>query len=194
MTVVVLKLHLPAVAAILLSAAVALAAEAAPAERARLDQIQRTLGTDVPRLLCLDVDFATGAQPRGDAYVKAAASGFRSVVSLRTSGEGIDLGRERARAESAGIRFHNIPVNSGSPRPEQADEFLRLTREPANRPMLITCATANRVGAFMMILRVIDQGWSEAQALEEARRIGLRSPVLEKFAQDYLRRHKSRSG
>ncbi|HMA80761.1 MAG TPA: sulfur transferase domain-containing protein [Candidatus Binatia bacterium] len=186
-----MKIHSATFAAILLSAAVALAAETVKPDRARLDQIQKTLSSDVPRVLCLDEDFATGAQPTGDAYVKAAARGFRAVLNLRTANEGIDLARERARVETTKMRFFNIPVNSAAPRREQADEFLRLTREPANHPMLITCSSANRVGAFMMILRVVDQGWSEGKALEEAKRIGLSSATLKQFAQDYIAAHKS---
>ncbi len=84
------------------------------------------------------------------------------------------------------MRYFNIPVNSSSPRPEQADEFLRITRDKANHPMLVTCATANRVGAFMMILRVVEQGWSEEKALEEAIKIGLRGEELKKFSKDYI--------
>jgi hypothetical protein len=54
---------------------------------------------------------------------------------------------------------------------------------------LVTCASANRVGAFMMILRVIDQGWSEEKALQEAVRIGLSSDTLKRFAHDYIVSH-----
>ena len=118
--------------------------------------------------------------------------GFRSVLSLRAANEGIDLARERAKVESAKMRYFNIPVVSSAPRPEQADEFLRLTREKANHPMLINCASANRVGAFMMILRVVDQGWSEDKALDEAIKIGLSSDGLKKFATDYIANQKSR--
>jgi protein tyrosine phosphatase (PTP) superfamily phosphohydrolase (DUF442 family) len=177
------------IAAISFTAAIAGAAETAKADRARLDQIQKSLSADVPRILCLDENFATGAQPTGDAYVKAAASGFRAVLSLRPASEGIDLARERAQVESNKLRYFNIPVNSSSPRPEQADEFLRLTRDKSNHPMLINCASANRVGAFMMILRVVDQGWSEDKALEEAIKIGLSSDGLKKFAKDYIASH-----
>ena len=129
-------------------------------------------------MLCLDENFATGAQPSDDAYFKAAAGGFRSVLSLRTAGEGIDLARERAQVETDKMRYFNIPVNSASPRLEQADEFLRLTRDKTNQPMLVNCARANRVGAFMMILRVLDQGWSEEKACDEAVKIGLRGEGL----------------
>ena len=174
--------------------AAAFAAEIAPPDRARLDRIQKALGSHVPRFLCLDENFATGGQPRGDAYAIAAGNGFRSVLSLRTNSEGIDLARERAQVEGFKMRYFNIPVNSSAPRPEQVDEFLRITRDKTNHPMLVNCSTANRVGAFMMILRVVDQGWSEEKAADEAVRIGLTSDVLKGFAEDYISRRKAKRG
>jgi hypothetical protein len=42
----------------------------------------------------------------------------------------------------------------------------------------------------MMILRVVEQGWSEEKALEEATKIGLRGEELKKFAKDYIASHK----
>lgn len=173
-------------AAIISISSVLFAAETQKASPLRLEQTQKILSADVPRVLCLDENFATGGQPTGDAYGKAAASGFSAVLSLRTAAEGVDLNRERAQVESKKMRYFNIPVNSSSPRVEQADEFLRITRDKTNHPMLVTCATANRVGAFMMILRVVEQGWSEEKALEEAIKIGLRGEELKKFAQDYI--------
>ena len=170
--------------------AVARAAESPAANRARLDKIQQTLSAEVPRVLCLDDDFATGAQPVGDAYTKAAANGFRSVLSLRTANEGLDLARERAKVESVKMRYFNIPVVSSAPQVQQADEFLRLARDKSNHPMLVTCASANRVGAFMMIYRVLEQGWSEEKALDEAIRIGTTTEALKKFAHDYIAQHK----
>jgi len=181
------------VACVLLTTA-AWAGEIAPANRARLDRIQQTLSADVPRVLCLDESFATGAQPTGDAYVKAAANGFRAVLSLRTNAEGVDLVSERARVESTKMRYFNIPVNGSSPRAEQADEFRRIARDKTNHPMLVNCASANRVGAFMMIFRVVDQGWSEDKALDEAIKIGLVSDNLKKFAKEYIAQRRPKRG
>jgi protein tyrosine phosphatase (PTP) superfamily phosphohydrolase (DUF442 family) len=169
-----------------------LAAEMPGNERARLDQIERSLKSEVPRVLCLDGSFTTGGQPTDQAYAKAAASGFRSVLSLRTAGEGVDLMRERSLVEKNNLRYFNIPVVSSTPRPEQADEFLRLVKEKSNHPMLINCASANRVGAFMMIFRVLEQGWAENKALEEALKIGLRGDELKKFARDYIAQRKTK--
>ncbi|MGE5304732.1 MAG: fused DSP-PTPase phosphatase/NAD kinase-like protein [Alphaproteobacteria bacterium] len=170
------------------------AAQAPQGDRARLDQIERYLKADVPRILCLDNDFASGAQPSDKAYAKAAASGFHSVLSLRTGNEGVDLARERSLVEKSKMRYFNIPVVSSAPRPEQADEFIRLVKDKSNHPMLINCASANRVGAFMMIYRVLEQGWSEDKALAEAIKIGTRSANLKEFAHDYIARHKGQQG
>ena len=180
------KLYDLIAAAVIFFSTITFAAESPKTNPMRLEQTQKLLSADVPRVLCLDENFATGGQPTGDAYAKAAASGFSSVLSLRTPTEGIDLLRERAQVESKKMRYFNIPVNSSSPRAEQVDEFLRISRDKANHPMLVTCATANRVGAFMMIFRVVEQGWSEEKALEEAIKIGLRGEELKKFAKDYI--------
>jgi protein tyrosine phosphatase (PTP) superfamily phosphohydrolase (DUF442 family) len=169
-----------------------IAAEDQPKDRGRLDQVERYLKSDVPRVLCLDDNFATGGQPTEQAFAKVAASGFRSVLSLRAPGEGIDLKRERSLVEKTGLRYFNIPVVSSAPRAEQADEFIRLVKEQSNHPMLINCASANRVGAFMMIYRVLEQGWSQEKALEEALKIGLRGDELKKFAQSYIAQHKTK--
>ena len=180
------------VAIMISSTMAAAAADAQRTNQARLDHIQQTLSGDVPRMLCLDERFATGGQPKEQAYTKASAAGFRSILSLRTAAEGIDLARERKQVESNQMRYFSIPVNSLSPRPEQADEFLRIAKDKANHPMLVNCATANRVGAFMMILRVVEHGWSVEQAAEEAAKIGLRGEELKKFANNYIAQQKAK--
>ena len=38
----------------------------------------------------------------------------------------------------------------------------------------------------MMIYRVVEQGWSEEKAYEEAVRIGLKKKHSKKFAKDYI--------
>ena len=174
--------------------AISIAADVPRNERARLDQIEQSLKSDVPRVLCLDGSFTTGAQPTEQAYSKIAASGFKSVLSLRSANEGVDLARERSIVQKRNLRYFNIPVDSSAPRPEQAEEFLRLVKEKSNHPMLINCASANRVGAFMMIYRVLEQGWSEDKALDEAVKIGTSSEGLKKFARDYIAQRRSKQG
>ena len=162
--------------------------------RERLDRTEQNLKPDVPHILCLDERFATAGQPKDEAFGKLAASGFRSVLSLRTASEGIDLDKERSLVEKSGMRYLNIPVVSSAPKPGQVDDFFKVVKDQNNQPMLIHCGSANRVGAFWMIYRVIEQGWPEDKALEEATKIGLTSPGLKTFAQNYIAEHKPKRG
>jgi protein tyrosine phosphatase (PTP) superfamily phosphohydrolase (DUF442 family) len=137
-----------AVAASVVISTSVIAAEQQPKDRTRLDQIEQSLKSDVPRVLCLDNNFATGGQPSEQAFAKVAASGFHSVLSLRAAGEGIDLTKERALVEKAGLRYFNIPVVSTAPRVEQADEFIRLVKEKSKPPdahQLRQCQSGRRV-------------------------------------------------
>jgi uncharacterized protein (TIGR01244 family) len=157
--------------------------------REKLDQIEASLKGDIPKILCLDEKFATGGQPSDTAFDKLAASGFRAVLNLRTSAE-IDIDKQRGLVEKAGMRYIHIPVVSSAPRGEQVDEFLKAVRDPSNQPILIHCTAANRVGAFWMIYRAVDQNWPEEKALEEATKVGLSSPVLKAFAHEQIANRK----
>lgn len=156
----------------------------------RLAQIEQSLKDDVPRIVCVDDSFATAGQPKETAFAKLSASGFRSVLNLRTDAEGIDLAREREMAEKAHLKYINVPVAPPSISDETVNAFIAAVEDKSNHPMLIHCGTANRVGAMMMIYRVLKQGWPEEKAMEEAARIGLTSPGLKKFSQDYIATHK----
>jgi uncharacterized protein (TIGR01244 family) len=156
----------------------------------KLAQIEEALRDDVPKILCVDERFATAGQPKDEAFVKLAQNGFRSVLNLRTEAEGVDLARERELTEKAGLRYISIPFVGSAPKPEPVADFIRAVKDKSNHPMLIHCGSANRVGALFMIYRVVEQGWSQEKAAEEATKIGLTNPGLKKFAEDYIASHK----
>jgi len=141
---------------------------------------------NVPVVLCIDDKPAAGGQPTGDAYAKAAANGFRSVLTLRSAKDGVDTLRERFLVETNRMRYFNIPSATSMPNTKQVDEFLRIAKDPTNHPMLINCAFAERVAPYMMIFRIKEEGWSEDKALEEAVRLGLPRDQMRKFARSYL--------
>jgi protein tyrosine phosphatase (PTP) superfamily phosphohydrolase (DUF442 family) len=135
-------------------------------------------------------EFCTGAQPRLEHLEKLKAEGVKAIINLRVSSEH-RAAEEEAKAKELGLRYINIPVAFGSPKEEQATEFLKVTDDPLNRPAFIHCAASIRVGAFWMIRRVLRDGWSIEKAEEEAVKIGLRdSPHLNEFARAYIEKHK----
>lgn len=154
---------------------------------------ERTFKIEAPVVLCIDDKPSVGGQPSTSAYAKAAANGFRSVLTLRTASDGVNLVRERFMVEQNKMRYFNISAAKTLPRREQVDEFLHLVRSKDNHPMLINCAFAERVAPLMMIFRIIEQGWSEERAIEEASRSGLKRDSLSKFADAYLARPKKKS-
>jgi uncharacterized protein (TIGR01244 family) len=133
--------------------------------------------------------FCTSGQPKFEALEKLKAEGVKSILNLRTPGEH-RAADEEARAKEVGLKYFNIPVVYRDPKEEQATEFLKITDDPANRPMLIHCTAAIRVGAFWMIRRVLRDGWTVEAAEEEARKIGLReAPHLTEFAKAYIAKY-----
>ena len=135
-------------------------------------------------------DFCTAGQPRIEHFAALQAKGIKSVLNLRQPGEH-RAEEEKAAVEAAGMRYFNIPVAYGTPTDEQVDEFLKITDDRANRPMLVHCTAAIRVGAFWLIRRVLRDGMTWDAALEEARRVGLNNaPHLEEFAKAYIASHR----
>ena len=134
-------------------------------------------------------EFCTGGQPRIEHFVQLKADGVKAVLNLRTPGEH-RADEERAAVEKAGLKYFNIPVVYREPNNAQVDEFLKITDDPANRPMFIHCTAAIRVGAFWMIRRAVRDGLSVDAALEEGKKVGLaNAPHLEEFARAYIASH-----
>jgi uncharacterized protein (TIGR01244 family) len=144
----------------------------------------------IRNFLQVNPQFCTGGQPRLEHFAKLKADGVKAVLNLRTPGEH-RAAEEQAAVEKAGMKYFNIPVVYTAPTDAQVDEFLRITDDPANRPMFIHCTAAIRVGGFWMIRRALRDGLSADAALEDARKVGLiGAPHLEEFARSYIASHK----
>lgn len=141
---------------------------------------------DIRKFLQVTPDFCTGAQPRPEHYAMLKARGVKTVLNLRTPEEH-RAEEEKLAVEAAGMTYVNIPVKYQRPTDADADAFLRITDDPAKRPMFVHCTAAIRAGAFWLIRRVARDGMTWDAALEEARAIGLvEAPHLEEFARAYL--------
>jgi uncharacterized protein (TIGR01244 family) len=159
-----------------------------------LGMVNRSAGQDQPpgirNFLRVNDQFCTGGQPRLEQLEQLKASGVKAILNLRTPGEH-RADEEKAAAEKLGLKYFNIPVVYADPKEEQATEFLKLTDDPANRPMFIHCTAAIRVGAFWMIRRALRDGYSIEAAEEDATKVGLhQAPHLVEFAKAYIAKYK----
>lgn len=141
----------------------------------------------------INENFCTGGQPRLEHLQALKNDGVKAVINLRTPGEH-RAAEEEAKAKEVGLRYFNIPVVFADPKDEQVTEFLKITDDPANRPVFIHCTAAIRVGAFWLIRRVLRDGWTFEDAEKEAEKIGLReSPHLNEFARRYIEKHRKKA-
>jgi uncharacterized protein (TIGR01244 family) len=144
---------------------------------------------EIRQFLQVTPEFCTGGQPRPQHFAELKNRGVKAVLNLRTPVEH-RADEEKAAVEEAGLKYFNIPVNYREPSAADVDAFLKLTDDPANRPMFIHCTAAIRVGAFWLIRRVLRDGMTWDSALEEAKKVGLvNAPHLEEFAKAYIAKH-----
>jgi protein tyrosine phosphatase (PTP) superfamily phosphohydrolase (DUF442 family) len=178
----------PAVAVILIAAAACGAAPgpaAAPPPRSaasgKLEPM--TLGS-IERLHRSDGVYLASQPSKGDLEL-AKDSGIRTVVNLRKPSE-IDWD-EKAVVESLGMRYDNF----GFKEPEELTDAVldgarRVLSAEDRKPILLHCASANRVGAVWLAHRVLDDGVAYPDALVEAETVGLKSAAFRDRVKTYV--------
>jgi uncharacterized protein (TIGR01244 family) len=146
-----------------------------------------TIGS-IPRLTQVG-DLLLSGQPGPQDFAALAASGVGMVINLRHPEElgGFD---EAAAVRAEGMEYISIPWNGPT---ELSDAVFEQTREllrTADGPVLLHCASANRVGAAWIPFRVLDQGVDIEQAVTEARMVGMRVPEYEALARAFVDRNR----
>ncbi len=135
---------------------------------------------------------ATAGLPREEDFAAFARAGYRTVVDLCMPGE--PRGYDEAQVvRAAGLEYVTIPFTKTSLGATQIEEFRRLMRDPARRPVLVHCMAANRVGGIMLPYLMLDEGMGEEEAVALARKIGLRSPEMETVGLEYANSQRGRT-
>jgi len=145
----------------------------------------------IKNFLRVNEQVCTGGQPTMEELEKLKTEGVKAVINLRMPSE-YDAEEEAAKVKELGLRYFHIPVDGSDLKDAQVDEFLKVMADKENRPVFIHCMSANRVGGFWMIRRVLADGWTVEKAEGEARQIGLRNPRLREFALNYIQRHQKK--
>jgi protein tyrosine phosphatase (PTP) superfamily phosphohydrolase (DUF442 family) len=129
----------------------------------------------------------TGGQPHSGHLAALRQAGCALVLDCRDPMEPRPV-REPEDVVRAGIEYVCIPVGHG----RGDDETLRRIRElmQANvgqRNVFYHCASGNRCGATLIPYLMLDQGFTEEEAVNAAMRMGTRSTELIEWALDYAR-------
>jgi uncharacterized protein (TIGR01244 family) len=133
-------------------------------------------------------DIAAAGQPTDEALADVQKAGFKAVLNLRTADEG-SL-EEKPKVEALGMEYYNIQIGSEGFSPEMVEQFKDILDDNENRPILVHCASSNRVGALWYIHQVLNEGEDETAALAEGKQAGLTSEALEGRAKAYVEANK----
>jgi len=125
-------------------------------------------------------------QPSAEDLEKFKEAGVKTVVNLRLEDENTKFNEASALADM-GIDYQNPGFNSAA---TLSDPIFRRVRDlltsSNNEPLLLHCASGNRVGAVWMAHRVLDHGIPYEKALEEAKAIGMKPEAFEAKVKAYI--------
>lgn len=109
----------------------------------------------------LDDKVFRSAQPDRKGFEAAYQLGIRNVLNLR------NYHSDDSKAKGTGLKLYRVKMEAGEFGFETVVKALRIIRE-SEGPVLIHCwHGSDRTGAVSALYRIVFQGWSKEDAIEE---------------------------
>jgi protein tyrosine/serine phosphatase len=130
----------------------------------------------IPNLYRVNGSLYRSAQPTRDgiasledgARLVSSDAPVSTIVSLRTNHTDASLA-----GDPQAVELEHISVQSWHLQDEDVIRFLRIATDPARQPLLVHCRRgADRTGVMVAIYRVVVEGWTKADAIDEMTRGG----------------------
>jgi protein tyrosine phosphatase (PTP) superfamily phosphohydrolase (DUF442 family) len=136
-------------------------AASAPAQRpARWAQALTLPGVD--NLYKVDKHLYRGAQPTAIGLHHLEELGVRTLINLR------DFASDTRTLSGTRLTMLQMDVNTWKAQEEDVARVLKLLRNRARAPFLVHCQHGtDRTGMVMAAYRMVEQGWSREQAIDE---------------------------
>lgn len=128
----------------------------------------------------------SGGRLTADDVARLAAEGTRHVVDLSLDTETPDFD-EAAVVRAAGMRYDALPVAGAAGLDRMTVEAFDRLLQGSERPVVVHCASGNRVGALAALRAAWIEGRPAEEAIAEGRRWGLKGlegAVRERLAAD----------
>jgi protein tyrosine/serine phosphatase len=130
----------------------------------------------------LDDKVYRSAQPGDEGFRELQQIGIRNALSFRNYHSDDD------EAQGTNIRLFRVKMEAGEIETQQVIEALRIIRD-ANGPVLIHCwHGSDRTGLISALYRIVFQGWSKDDAVDELMHGGFGYHSLYKNIPEYIRK------
>ena len=130
---------------------------------------------DIPNYQVIRPGLAFGGQPGPETLERLGDMGFRTIVNIRTEQEGAP--DEGVVVKAQGLTFVWVPVSPGTFSLEDVEAVEKVLDDPEAAPVLLHCASGNRVAAVWGVIRARD-GRTPEEVEADARAAGLHSPSM----------------
>ena len=130
---------------------------------------------EIPNYQVIRPGLAFGGQPAPGTLKRLGDMGFRTVVNLRTEQEG--AAEEGYVVRALGLDYVWVPVTPGTFSVDDVEAVERVLDDPDAGPVLLHCASSNRVAAVWAVVQTRD-GRTLEEAEAASRAAGLHSPSM----------------
>ena len=112
-------------------------------------------------------DLFRGAQTNAEGFRELQRRGIKTIVSLRRATS------DRRKLHGTSLDYDRIQFDPSEIDDEKVVRVLRIITDPTRTPVFLHCAHgADRTGVICAAYRVVVQGWSKEDAIEEMTRGG----------------------
>lgn len=135
----------------------------------------------LPNFYRVDEGLYRGAQPEDEGFLELKKLGVKTVINLRS------LHSDRSECEEAGLDYVKITAQAWEAEEEEVREFLKVAMDSDRQPVFVHCQHgADRTGMMVAVYRVVVQGWSREDAVEEMTEGGYGYHAIWKEIKEYI--------
>jgi len=129
-------------------------------------------------------------QPSAADFAEAKSKGIKTIITLREKDE---LNWDEAAAlAKLDLNFYQFGFRAPeSLTPAIIEKTLVIMADAKRTPVMLHCASANRVGAIWLAHRVLNDHIELDAARKEAKAVGLRTAAYETRVLDYIKKKQS---
>ncbi len=112
-------------------------------------------------------DLYRGAQPTSEGMKNLEKMGIKTVFNLRS------LHSDRDELSGTNLGYEHLTMKTWHPEHREFIHFLKVLSDPNKTPVFVHCQRgSDRTGTMCAAYRVVIQGWTKQQALDEMTRGG----------------------
>jgi protein tyrosine/serine phosphatase len=144
---------------------------------------QRLELSGVPNFHKVSDNLYRGAQPTAEGMRRLKSLGVKTIVNLRS------FHSDRDEIGDTGLVYEHVHMRTWHVQEKKVVRFLQIVTDKDRMPVFVHCHRgADRTGTMCAIYRVVVQGWSKSEAIDEMTKGGFGFNSLWRNLIEYIRK------